>query len=195
MVTQSPGQRLKAARAVRRHVGKLSSSHGLFHVHGTFDSGEDGTDSRTKATQKRQVPPTPWTQAHPTAAHRPRTSVRMLMLNQKELRRQVSLLSFAKYARKQFESPGLIHMRTWQHIAQQENRRLFQMKRLERLKKDLEIREKAEQLKLSKKLRWRQALDQVDAKIADMKVQYCSRQMWTVCKIALHEIFSERLLP
>lgn len=82
-------------------------------------------------------------------------------------------------------------MRTWQHIAQQESRRLFQMKRLEGLKKDLEIREKAEQLKLSKKLRWRQALDQVDAKIADMKVQYCLRQIWPVCKTAFCMRYSQ----
>lgn len=44
------------------------------------------------------------------------------------------------------------------------------MKRLERLRKDLELRERAEQLKLSKKMRWRQAMDQVDARMADMKV-------------------------
>ena len=47
---------------------------------------------------------------------------------------------------------------------------MFEMKRLEGLKKDLELREKAEQLRLSKKMRWRQAMDQVDRKIADMKV-------------------------
>lgn len=61
-------------------------------------------------------------------------------------------------------------MRAWQHVAQQQNRRMFQMKRLERLRKDLELRERAEQLKLSKKMRWRQAMDQVDARMADMKV-------------------------
>ena len=69
----------------------LQSSHGWCQAHSsTFDLGEDSRESSKKAMQKRQIPPTPWTQAHPTAAHRPRTSVRVMMLNQKELREQVN---------------------------------------------------------------------------------------------------------
>jgi hypothetical protein len=67
-------------------------------------------------------------------------------------------------------SACLISVSTGQHVRQQESRRMFEMKRLEKLKQDLELRAKAEQQKLSKKMRWRQAMDQVDRKIADMKV-------------------------
>ena len=92
---------------------------------------------------KRQAPQTPWTAAHPTAAYRPRTSVRVLMLNQKELRRQ--------------------------HMQQQENRAIARIKQLEKVKRDLAAKETQEQIKEGKRRRWSQALEEVDRKILELR--------------------------
>jgi hypothetical protein len=94
---------------------------------------------------KRQAPQTPWTQAHPTAAYRPRTSVRKLMLNQKELRRK--------------------------HVKHQQMRREKEMRRLEELRAEVEIKQKQEQERTDKRAHWIRTLEAVDAKIHELHRQ------------------------
>ena len=73
-----------AAVALESLEAFLASPHAWCPVPDSCaDSSPVNSQGASKHRRKRQVPPTPWTQAHPTAVFRPRTSVRLLMLNQK----------------------------------------------------------------------------------------------------------------
>jgi len=127
----------------------LDSPHAWCHVVSAYDYVENANAAHAKHGRKaarraaRIVPPTPWTQAHPTASHRPRTSVRVLMLNQKELRRQ--------------------------HVHAQQRRQDSELKRLNCVKAEEDRKVQIESVKESKRLRWQDALNQVDAKIIELR--------------------------
>jgi len=121
----------------------LQSPHAWIHKPSESYTGARIPYGLRQQGHKRHVPPTPWTQAHPKAAYRPRTSVRKMMLNQKELRRK--------------------------HVRQQEARRQKELRRLEEFKAELEIKQKQERVKTEKRQQWIRTLEAVDAKIRELR--------------------------
>jgi hypothetical protein len=123
----------------------LQSPHAWIHNPSASYPGARIPFGLRQRRHKGQAPQTPWTQAHPTAAYRPRTSVRKLMLNQKELRRK--------------------------HVKHQQVRREKEMRRLEEIRAELEIKQKQEQEKTDRRASWIRTLEAVDAKMHELHRQ------------------------
>ena len=122
------------------------------------------TNNRRMLYGKQQVPATPWTQEHPTAACRPRTSVRILMLNQKDLRRA--------------------------HIAHQQKKRERSLKQLEQFAREMELIEKEQEMKAAKRQQWRDALNAIDAKMREMR----QNEELLLEKNELHKVMSHHFI-
>ena len=121
----------------------LTSHHGWCCIQRTAEDGNIPSLGDTLGGAKRQLLRTPWTQEHPQAAVRPRTSVRKLVMQQKK--------------------------RRIQHLQREADKRASHLMRLQAHAAETQRQAEIEHIKESKMQRWREALVAVEAKMQEIE--------------------------
>ena len=121
----------------------LDSHHGWCCIQRTAEDGNIPSLGDTLGGAKRQLLRTPWTQEHPQAAVRPRTSVRKLVMQQKK--------------------------RRIQHLQREADKRASHLMRLQAHAAETRRQAEIEHIKESKMQRWREALVAVEAKMQEIE--------------------------